>query len=79
MRNPGEIGINFQVVFWPQLRENEVQVFERANMLVMLYRAQEGTVACTVPVQPLQKLLPPQQEDQQAVAADPTTGMHGEG
>jgi hypothetical protein len=34
-----------------------MQVFERANMLVMLYRTQEGTVACTVPVHPLRKLV----------------------
>lgn len=32
-------------------------MFERANVLVMLYRVDEASTACCVPVAPLKKLL----------------------
>lgn len=35
-----------------------LQVFERANMLVMLYHVDDASTACCVPVEPLKRLLP---------------------
>lgn len=39
--------------------DSELQVFEKANVLVMLYHVDEASTACCVPVEPLKKLLPP--------------------
>jgi hypothetical protein len=45
-----------------------MQVFEQADMLVMLYQGDHGTTACTVPVKPLNSLLPEDDASQRAAA-----------